>query len=231
MSISRSRIVNLLCPSLSKLVPFVALDDHGLDLRTLAGIFGIEPSTLSLNGHFISRGVDFISSLTWKSILSFFAKKGYSTGKCPLDAVIVDGKFCDDTPRKAGPQCNGDTGEGWRTEDNGVGSKRMPWLEDFNLLKRRKLYGDTSEQNNFGSKRKFLLGDTNLSKKGKVERCKAEKLLDASCVTPTAQFCHGGLSGSLKRRDGGELLLTATPCKRISLSSDYLKPAKTKSSH
>ncbi|KAG9446009.1 hypothetical protein H6P81_012137 [Aristolochia fimbriata] len=178
MSPSRSRTVNLLCPTLAKIVPFVVLEDHGLDLGTLAGIFGIEPSTLRLNGHFISRGVNFISSVTWESVLSFFAKKGYSIGKSSQDAVIVDGKFCDDNDRaKAGSQYSNDMGVGQRTEDSGIGSKRKPWLEDVNLLKRRKLYGDDAvlEKDNLSGKRKLCLGDVNLLKRRKMERLQLRK--------------------------------------------------------
>jgi hypothetical protein len=49
---------------------------------------------LKLNGYFISRGADLISSsVTWRSLLRFFSAKGLSTGKDDKEALIVDGKL------------------------------------------------------------------------------------------------------------------------------------------
>lgn len=85
------REVKLLCPSLSKVTTqLVVWNDHKIDLGSIARAFGLDPSTLRLNGHFISRGVDLISSsVTWNSLLSFFSSKGFST-----DALLVTGKLC-----------------------------------------------------------------------------------------------------------------------------------------
>lgn len=88
------RTVKLFCPSLTKLTQLVAWDDQKLDLGSIARTFGLDPSTLKINGHFISRGVDLIaSSVTWRSLLSFFSSKGLSTGKDENDAIIIDGKL------------------------------------------------------------------------------------------------------------------------------------------
>lgn len=90
----KSRIVKLFCPSVSKKVPFVARDNQRLDLGSIALTFGLDPATLKLNGHFISRGVDLIaSSVTWNALLSFFSARGLSTGKDDQDALVVDGKL------------------------------------------------------------------------------------------------------------------------------------------
>ncbi|RAL43419.1 hypothetical protein DM860_012560 [Cuscuta australis] len=94
MAEEKKRTINLFCPSLSKLVPVVAWEDERIDLGHIARTFGIEPATLKLNGHFISRGVDLIaSSVTWKSLLSFFSARGFSTGASHSDALTVDGKL------------------------------------------------------------------------------------------------------------------------------------------
>lgn len=91
----KPRTVKLLCPSLSKTVAFAAWDDQKLDLGSIARAFGLDPSTLKLNGHFLSRGVDLVSSsVTWRSLLRFFSSKGLSTGKDDKDALIVHGKLC-----------------------------------------------------------------------------------------------------------------------------------------
>ncbi|KAK2662681.1 hypothetical protein Ddye_001255 [Dipteronia dyeriana] len=91
---SKPRTIKLFCPSLSKLVELVACDEQRLDLGSIAGGFGLDPSTVKINGHFISRGVDLVSnSVTWRSLLKFFSAKGLSTGKHDGDALVVDGKL------------------------------------------------------------------------------------------------------------------------------------------
>lgn len=93
----RGRELKLLmsCPSLSnsKIIQFITYDDKKIDLGSIARNFGLDPSTLRLNGYFISRGVDLISSsVTWNSLLSFFSSKGLSTGKDYHDALLVTAK-------------------------------------------------------------------------------------------------------------------------------------------
>lgn len=86
--------IKLYCPSLSKKVHVVAWEEQRLDLGSIALAFGLDPPTLKLNGHFISRGVDLIaSSVTWKSLLSFFSSKRLPTGIDNDNALVVDGKL------------------------------------------------------------------------------------------------------------------------------------------
>lgn len=86
--------INLHCPSLAKTVPVVAREEQNLDLGSIARSFGLDPWSLKLNGHFISRGMDLISSsVTWRSLFSFFSAKGLSTGTDDRDVLIVDGKL------------------------------------------------------------------------------------------------------------------------------------------
>uniref|UniRef100_A0A1J3JB13 Uncharacterized protein n=1 Tax=Noccaea caerulescens TaxID=107243 RepID=A0A1J3JB13_NOCCA len=88
------RKIRLFCPSASKSIDWVAWNDQKLDFRAIAAAFELEPSTVKLNGHFISRGIDLIaSSVTWQSLLAFFSAKGFSTGKDESDALFVDGKL------------------------------------------------------------------------------------------------------------------------------------------
>ena len=91
---NKQRSVKLFCPLVSKAAWLVVWDEQRLDLGSIARTFGLDPSTLKLNGHFISRGVDFIaSSVTWNSLISFFSARGFPTGKNHQDALIVDGKL------------------------------------------------------------------------------------------------------------------------------------------
>ncbi|KAL0715499.1 hypothetical protein Bca4012_064821 [Brassica carinata] len=88
------RKIRLLCPSASKIIDWVAWNDQKLDFKSIAAAFGLDPSTVKLNGHFISRDNDLISScVTWKSLLAFFSAKGWSTGKDGAGALLVDGKL------------------------------------------------------------------------------------------------------------------------------------------
>ncbi|XP_027156257.1 uncharacterized protein LOC113757018 isoform X1 [Coffea eugenioides] len=112
------RNIKIFCPSVSKIIELVAWDEQRLDLGSIARAFGLEPNTLKLNGHFISRGVDLIAcSVTWKSLLSFFSSRGLSTGTTDSDALIVDGKLS-----KLGSKRKHDLSDlGNGTKPNGVG--------------------------------------------------------------------------------------------------------------
>ncbi|CAH8290816.1 unnamed protein product [Eruca vesicaria subsp. sativa] len=88
------RKIRLLCPSVSKVIDWVAWNDQKLDFKSIAAAFGLEPSSVKLNGHFISRDSDLVAScVTWKSLLAFFSAKGLSTGKEGAGALVVDGKL------------------------------------------------------------------------------------------------------------------------------------------
>lgn len=87
--------IKLLCPFVSKVTQVVACDEESIDLGLVSGAFGLDPTTVRLNGYFIGRGVDQVAcSVTWKSLLSFFSSKGLSTGRDQLDAIVVTGKLC-----------------------------------------------------------------------------------------------------------------------------------------
>lgn len=89
------RTIKLFCPSVAKTVSLLVWEEQRLDLGSIARTFGLDPPTLKLNGHFISRGLDLIaSSVTWKSLLSFFSAKGLSTGENDSSPIVVDGKLC-----------------------------------------------------------------------------------------------------------------------------------------
>lgn len=94
------RTIKLFCPSVSKIVQIIEGEDQRLDLGFIARDFGLDPNTLKLNGHFISRGVDFIaSSVTWKSLIGFFSARGLSTGGTDSDALLVHGKPSGNAPK------------------------------------------------------------------------------------------------------------------------------------
>ncbi|RWW57020.1 hypothetical protein BHE74_00036228 [Ensete ventricosum] len=67
-------------------------DGGGVDLGAVGCAVGLDPSSVTLNGYFISRGPDFVSSFTWGSLVSFFTSRGLPTGGSQLDPVVVQGK-------------------------------------------------------------------------------------------------------------------------------------------
>ncbi|XP_065876020.1 uncharacterized protein [Euphorbia lathyris] len=196
---NKPRTVKLLCPSLSKIISFAAWDEQKLDLASIAKAFGLDPSTLKLNGHFISRGVDFVSSsVTWRSLLNFFSTKGLSTGTHDHDALIVDGKLSksrpkrgyepepEDRSRKSAVE-NKKLSSGYGDVDQ-VSLKRKQVLKDFCLLKRLKISETDSEIGDRGDKFQSTVSS------GKV-RC-------------------SHTIGPMKRMREDEMIIAA-PCKKI----------------
>lgn len=182
---SNPRTIKLLCPSVSKLIQFEAWDDQRLDVGSIARAFGLDPSTVKLNGHFISRGLDLVSSsVTWRSLLKFFSAKGLSTGKDDKDALIVDGKLS-----KVGSK------RSHNSEDTLVETPGKIGAPDFNICQRpsagyinsfkdKKLKdsgsgyeeGDhrASLSNGLGLKRKHSLEDLGLLKKLKIKESNSD---------------------------------------------------------
>ncbi|XP_023919176.2 uncharacterized protein LOC112030741 [Quercus suber] len=172
-----------------------------------ARTFGLDPSTLKLNGHFISRGVDFIaSSVTWNSLISFFSARGFSTGKNHQDALIVDGKLTKlGSKRVCDPQDAVD-GSYYVAADKVDGDSTRPQAEDFNLVRNKRLKErDTGGEalHGLSSKRKQMLEDVSLLKKLKINETESD-----------IQFTCSYISKNLKRMRGDETI-EASPCKRM----------------
>ncbi|KAJ4893075.1 Uncharacterized protein Rs2_19869 [Raphanus sativus] len=152
------RKIRLLCPSVSKVIDWVAWNDQKLDFKSIAAAFGLEPSTVKLNGHFISRDNDLVAScVTWKSLLAFFSAKGLSTGKDGAGALLVDGKLSKVGTKRAysDPQTINDLGLNRNKKLKDKCSIEEPLLsgcnkrkllsEDMHSFKKLKLYmGDSS---------------------------------------------------------------------------------------
>ncbi|CAN6462755.1 unnamed protein product [Victoria cruziana] len=116
---------------------FVALEGSRLDVGTIARSFGLDPSTVKFNGYYVSRGRDFISSLTWSSLLSFFSLRGFPTGEEPHDPLLIQGnpskKALPFDERIAFAQCE--------SKENDPPAERKTCFEDpgnLGLLKKRK---------------------------------------------------------------------------------------------
>ncbi|KAK1353187.1 Amino acid-ligase [Heracleum sosnowskyi] len=135
----RKVIISLICPSvsLSKLVQFMALEDERIDLGSISAAFGLDPLTIKINGHWISRGLDFIaSSVTWKSLISFFSARGLSTGISATEPLRVDGKLC-----KLGTKRVHDTGVENIIYGISEWGNKQPLDKDLNFLKKSKFTG------------------------------------------------------------------------------------------
>ncbi|XP_022771484.1 uncharacterized protein LOC111314409 isoform X1 [Durio zibethinus] len=232
----KPRTIKLFCPSVSKLVRFVAWDGQKLDLGSIARAFGLDPSTVKLNGHFISRGVDLVSSsVTWRSLLSFFSSKGLSTGTDEKGALIVDGKLCKvGTKRAHEPQdaVNGNQHAAGKPGVKDVGITAKLQREEIYSLKNKKMKDSSSGSGDggrpyselnisLGFRRKSLMDDVSLLKKLKINETKSNFQgrgnSDSSTVSSTSSKCSY-LSCNMKRMREDEVTVAAS-CKRISSGS------------
>ncbi|RZC56342.1 hypothetical protein C5167_015194 [Papaver somniferum] len=232
----KSSTVKLFCPSLSKLVPWVIKkEDESLDLGLIANTFGLEPSTLKINNHFISRGIDFVSSsVTWKSLLSFFASRGLATGSSEHDVIVIDGRVCKPVTKRgrSNPLEIGSSYDMSR-ESTGLSNNTEGSMVDINLFK--KIKTDTCNSgvcqplsesssgghekikfNSLAVKRKPLVEDINPLKKKKISESSSGRLnfpMTSPVVRSVRNCIDGSISGSLKRLRIDEMIM-ATPGKR-----------------
>ncbi|GLJ16147.1 hypothetical protein SUGI_0269260 [Cryptomeria japonica] len=141
-------VVKLQRSGSGKVVELVATQDSKLDMGSIAATFGLNPLSLNLNGLYISRGPDFISScLTWNDVLRYFANKGYPTGISHQHPIIVDGNTCQGS--RFNFNCSGDSNP-TNSKAMAIGDKRkMSWegSTSANMPKKRK----TIEDNVVGS--------------------------------------------------------------------------------
>lgn len=226
MTEEKSRTIKLFCPPLSKVVGYVAREEQRLDLGSIARTFGLDPLTLKLNGHFISRGVDLISSsVTWKSLLSFFSARGLSTGADDSDALIVSGKLSKPSSKRTNDLVDfGSRMLSTDIKDAFIATK--PQLEEHNFIKIKKLKENNrgcenevyqrKECNDFGLKRKQWSDYVNPIKRIRVQETLAGFLAREGNLPggmSKAQFSCSCSSETAKRRREEELSLTS-PCKR-----------------
>ncbi|XP_015939127.1 uncharacterized protein LOC107464688 [Arachis duranensis] len=218
------REIKLLCPSLSKVANIIAWDENKIDLGAIAKAFGIEPSTLKLNGHFISRGVDLIScSVTWKSLISFFSSKGLSTGNNLGDALLVTGKFCKLANKREHEPQDFENGNGKVIESENSCSGKRTRLEAFNLQWNKKLKDGNSGEtlDDLCCKRKQPLEGFNLFKKLKSDNKKSglpadtqDKGDNLSGGISRSPFTCSQTSKNLKRIRDDDDAIVAAQCKR-----------------
>ncbi|XP_010464320.1 PREDICTED: uncharacterized protein LOC104744896 [Camelina sativa] len=194
------RKIKLFCPSVSKIVEWVAWNDQKLDFRAIAAAFGLEPSTVKLNGHFISRGIDLMATcVTWQSLLAFFSAKGLSTGKHEADALLVHGKLS----KLGSKRAHSDPQEDLLTCD-----------DDLGLIKTKKFKHKCSVGESLSSecnKRKLLLSeDSHSHKKLKLNR----DVSFGGSVSKTSLKCSFISDNGLKRRREDDMIASAS-CKKI----------------
>ncbi|KAJ9543421.1 hypothetical protein OSB04_023128 [Centaurea solstitialis] len=209
------RTVKLFCPSLSKAMQLVADEGQRIDLGQIARSFGLEPATLRLNGHFISRGVDLIaSSVTWKSLISFFSSRGLSTGVSGSGALVMDGKLSKSGSKRTNDLANGIPSMSDRGYDN---IDRKPPLEDSNSFKKTKFKDSDVDK---GSCSHFI---SNVLKRKQEDATSSLKRLKmdesgsqyacSETVSKTRLPCSF-LSVNMKRTREDEIVLPAS-CKKI----------------
>ncbi|CAK8560168.1 unnamed protein product [Lathyrus sativus] len=210
----RNREITLLMssPSLpnSKIVQLVTCDDKKIDFGSIAKAFGLDPSTVKLNGYFISRGVDFFSSsLTWNCLLPFFSSKGLSTGKHNHDALLVTGKVVNRGGHESQDFQNGII-KVIETEHDS--SNRGNQLEDINLQKNKKFRESKPGEvlNVLNCKRKQLSEDVNQFKKLKINEDKfdiQDKVDKIPGSISRSQFTCSYTNKNLKRIRDDEIVV------------------------
>ncbi|KAF9607506.1 hypothetical protein IFM89_036846 [Coptis chinensis] len=82
-------------------VEVVVLEDEKVDMGFISHFFCRDPATVKLNRHLIGNVLSSSSSLTWKSLLSFFASRGFPTGSTDNDHIIVHGMLCNSRTKRA----------------------------------------------------------------------------------------------------------------------------------
>ncbi|CAN4115796.1 unnamed protein product [Withania somnifera] len=209
----KKREIKLFCASVSKIVvPIIAWEAERLDLGSIARVFGLDPTTLKINGHFISRGVDFISSsITWKSLLSFFCARGLSTGNSDSAPIILEGKLSKVGPKRSHSQTEVAKGLLCNKEFN---DEREKQHHDTNPLSNKKFKESTREVR-LNLKRKLCLEGSGLFKRPRTNECdsglREERVNFSKADRPL--LCSLA-SEKLKRIRDDEMVVT-TPFKRI----------------
>ncbi|KAK4440482.1 hypothetical protein Salat_0383100 [Sesamum alatum] len=224
MGEEEKRRIKLFCPSVSKIVQIIAWDEQKLDLGSIARAFGLDPNTLKLNGHFISRGVDLVaSSVTWKSLIRFFSARGLSTGANDSDALLVDGKLSKLGSKRSHGLDDAGNGTVKMNEQGYLRDSKRPQHERCSLLSGENVKGSNSGQLDSVSrptggkelKRKWLLEDLSHLKRTKSDEAVSglEERKGSSSSTNSGFSCSF-ISRNVKRTRDDEML-AASPLKKI----------------
>ncbi|XP_022145086.1 uncharacterized protein LOC111014592 [Momordica charantia] len=228
----KPRIIKLSCPSLSAIAPFLASDGHRIDIGAIATAFGLQPSTVKLNGHFLSRGPDLLSSVTWKSLLSFFSAKRLPVGNSDEDPLVVDGKLSKIGLKRARGSQEIVSGSCCEADEEDANLNAEMQTLGGNLVKNKKLkfrdFGSKHVDSSVfkcspnGYKRKQCMEEVILLKKLKLNETKSgldelsdtvQGLSDAANVVPRMGYSCSYNSKNMKRMREDETLVSAF-CKR-----------------
>ncbi|KAJ8558254.1 hypothetical protein K7X08_005020 [Anisodus acutangulus] len=146
----------------------MAWEDQRIDFGSISRAFGLDPSTLKINGHFISRGVDLIAfSVTWKSLISFFSSRGLSTGESDSHPLIVEGKLSKvGSKRSHSPT---EVEKGWFCKKE-LNHEREKHHEDTNSLSDKK-FKESTRGVALNLKRKLCLEGSGLLKRSRTNEC------------------------------------------------------------
>ncbi|XP_062229771.1 uncharacterized protein LOC133927354 [Phragmites australis] len=186
-------------------VAAIAVDGGaGVDLARVGLALGLDPTTVRLNGYFLSRGPDHVSSaVTWRALLAFFAARGLPTGAHADAPVAVHAK-------PAAPPASDPT--------TLLCSKRKSVLEVEKCPKKRKPRENRSALSKprddllsdeiiLGLKRRLRLEDTSPAKKIK-------QLEYSSDTQQPVNFSCSFVNGNGKRPPDEEMV-TSLPWKRV----------------
>ncbi|KAL8057978.1 hypothetical protein ABFX02_04G218900 [Erythranthe guttata] len=209
------RRIKLWCASLRKIVQISACDEEKLDLGSISRVFGLDPNTLMLNGHFISRGPDFIAyTVTWKSLIGFFSARGLPTGATDSDALLVDGKFS-----KIGSKRSSELEDAGFTISNAEeqsygGEKKRPLLNNKDI----KWSNNSSGCNNSSDldlKRKWRLEDESRLKRPKYDEADLGLGSREGSTLTNGQFSCSFICKNMKRMRCDDEMVVSSPVKKL----------------
>ncbi|CAM8987088.1 unnamed protein product [Rhodiola kirilowii] len=178
------REIKLYCPSTAELIPYMASNSDRIDLGGIANVFGLEPATLKINGHFIGRGPDLIaSSVTWKALISFFLERGFPTGAVERSPLIVHGKILKPGNKRTHEPTDDEKLHYCKNNSATADSSGRMHNAGVCLSKKRKLANTVSHIDDRASKpchkrKHFLLENLSLRKKLKIVETESSKLYE-----------------------------------------------------
>ncbi|KAI4304577.1 hypothetical protein MLD38_040065 [Melastoma candidum] len=216
-------VLNLYCPQLSQSLTLLVPSgrDGKVDVGAVSRAFGLDPSTIRINGHYLSRGPDLVSrSVTWAALLGYFSSKGLPSGSEDNGrAVVVEGK-----PLRIGSKrgCEDRGVDGRIFGDGDFVHKR---LRRTNSAHPSSTYSEGKEIGGTCSKRKCLLEDMSLLKRLKINDASvAEDQHNREVLKPPSSDIHYvcRVIGENMKRVRDDNPIAASPLKRVLLQLGLL---------
>lgn len=198
MGMGKCIVVKLRQAGYERVLDFVATEDAKLDVGTISRSFGLNPSSVKFNNIYVSRGPDFISSVTWSNLLGCFVKKGYSTGNSEQDPILVDGKPCEPNALS--------------THDRDVNSREIynhsQQFQGGNIYYNKRSHLEDAAEMDVVKKKTRFQCDSDVDFKSHLQQNEQQ------IVQNSGDSLNLNCNMELKKRTRSDEMLTFSPCKR-----------------